>query len=137
MRHIFSVILLLVAFGAELRAQASSGNPPPAGTRKQIATIIYSGLGGAVLGLSTLSFYGRPQEKLENIAIGLALGIITGAVVTTYGATTNPDKFYGRDLQANHLSYERLLLSQREQALHWQQQKPNGDFHIDLWQADF
>src|SRR5580704_14870733 len=32
------------------------------GPRKQLATIIFAGLGGAILGLSTLSFYGRPQD---------------------------------------------------------------------------
>lgn len=65
------------------------------GPRKQLATIIYAGLGGAVLGLSTLSFYGRPQDKLANIAIGFAVGVIVGTSVVTYNAATNPDEFYG------------------------------------------
>lgn len=60
------------------------------GPRKQMATIIFSGLGGAILGLSTLSFYGRPQDKLSNIAVGFALGIIIGTVYTTYNAATKP-----------------------------------------------
>lgn len=75
----------------------SEDAPPPSGTRRQMATIVFSGLAGAVLGLSTLSFYGRPQDRLSNIAIGFAIGIITGSVLVTYGATTNPDEFYGRD----------------------------------------
>jgi hypothetical protein len=68
------------------------------GPRRQMATIIYSGLGGAVLGLSTLSFYGRPQEKLSNIAIGFALGIIAGTTYVTYQAATNPNQFYSSKL---------------------------------------
>jgi hypothetical protein len=60
-----------------------------------LATIIYAGLGGAVLGLSTLSFYGRPQDKLSNIAVGFAVGVITGTIAVTYSAATNPDEFYG------------------------------------------
>ena len=64
------------------------------GPRRQIATIVYCGLGGAVLGLSTLSFYGRPQDKLTNIALGFGAGIIIGAVYMTYQAATKPDEFY-------------------------------------------
>ncbi len=68
----------------------SSGGP-----RRQLATILFAGLGGAVLGLSTLSFYGRPQEKLANIAIGFAGGVILGTTYVTYRAATNPSEFYG------------------------------------------
>lgn len=31
------------------------------------------------LGVSTLSFYGRPQARMGNVAYGTALGIIIGA----------------------------------------------------------
>lgn len=66
------------AFGQEQEVRRVSG------PRRQLATIIFAGLGGAVLGLSTLSFYGRPQEKLSNIAVGFALGVIVGTVMVTY-----------------------------------------------------
>jgi hypothetical protein len=49
-----------------------------------------AGIAGAILGLSTLSFYGRPQDKLSNIAIGFAIGVIGGAVYTTYKAASAP-----------------------------------------------
>ena len=65
------------------------------GPRRQLATILFAGLGGAVLGLSTLSFYGRPQDKLSNIAIGFAAGVIVGTTYVTYKAATNPTEFYG------------------------------------------
>lgn len=64
------------------------------GTRRQLATIIFAGLSGAILGLSTLSFYGRPQDHLSNIAVGFALGVITGAIFTTYKAATKPYETY-------------------------------------------
>lgn len=67
------------------------------GPRKQLATIVFAGLGGAILGLSTLSFYGRPQEKLNNIAIGFAFGIMAGTALVTYKAATNPSELYGHD----------------------------------------
>lgn len=47
-------------------------------TRRGIATVMFCGLGGAVLGLSTLSFYGKPEEKIGNIYLGLGLGLIAG-----------------------------------------------------------
>lgn len=78
--------------------------------RRQITTIIFSGLAGAVLGLSTLSFYGRPQEKLSNIAMGFAVGVITGTVITTYQTATRPydyiDVFYQekKDRKLNYLA---------------------------------
>ena len=67
------------------------------GPRKQLGTIVFAGLAGAILGLSTLSFYGRPQDKLSNIALGFAFGVITGAVFTTYKAATDPKDFYNLD----------------------------------------
>ena len=64
------------------------------GTRKQLATIVFAGLAGAILGLSTLSFYGRPQDHLSNIAIGFAVGVIGGAIFTTYRVATKPYDAY-------------------------------------------
>lgn len=63
------------------------------GPRRQVATIVFAGLAGAILGLSTLSFYGRPQEKMLNIAYGAAVGIIIGASYTTYKAATLPRRY--------------------------------------------
>lgn len=60
-------------------------------TRSSIAKIIYAGLGGAVIGLSTLSFYGEPQDHMGNVAIGFAAGIIGGALYVTYSSVAmNP-----------------------------------------------
>lgn len=81
-------------------AEAQTPRPPVAsrssgrGPQKQIATIVMSGLAGAMLGMSTLSFYGRPQDNLTNIAVGFAVGIIIGTTYTTYQATTQTREFY-------------------------------------------
>lgn len=89
------------------------------GPRKQIATIVFAGLAGAILGLSTLSFYGRPQDKLSNIAIGFAIGIISGTVYTTYQATTRPQSLYESHLieteswqQLGQLDHQELRFEQ-------------------------
>ena len=105
----FSVAFALVTSVASA-SWAQTAPPPPvqqppgqgeqkgnalSGPRKQLATIVFAGLGGAVLGLSTLSFYGRPQDNLRNIAIGFAMGIMVGTMLVTYKATTNPQELYG------------------------------------------
>jgi hypothetical protein len=46
--------------------------------RRNVATVMFAGLGGAVLGLSTLSFYGEPQDHIGNIWLGLGIGAIAG-----------------------------------------------------------
>lgn len=100
-------IALIVCFCQQGWAQASGaaaglgqekGKSSLTGPRKQLATIVFAGLGGAILGLSTLSFYGRPQDKLSNIAIGFAFGVIGGTVLVTYKAATNPSELYGEQL---------------------------------------
>jgi hypothetical protein len=68
-----------------------------AGPRRHLSKIVFAGVAGALLGLSTLSFYGRPQERLSYIPIGFAIGVIAGTVFTTYRAATEPKDFYGFD----------------------------------------
>jgi hypothetical protein len=75
-----------------------SNSEKVSGPKKQLSTIVFAGVAGAILGLSTLSFYGRPQDKLSNIAVGFAIGVISGAIYTTYNAATKPRDFY-RDSQ--------------------------------------
>ena len=93
------VFLVCMSFATTGFAQATGPDGenarPISGPRKQLATIIFAGLGGAILGLSTLSFYGRPQDKLSNIAIGFAVGVIAGTSYVTYKAATNPTELYG------------------------------------------
>lgn len=74
--------------------------------RRSVATIMFAGLAGAVLGMSTLSFYGEPQEHINNIWLGLAMGAMGGtayvlnqsrAVATTnMTAPQNPNQVMAR-----------------------------------------
>lgn len=96
-KRVFCSILILGFLSLSLSPQAygqGTNYQQPAGPKRQLATIIFAGLGGAVLGLSTLSFYGRPQDKLNNIAIGFAIGVISGTIYTTYQTATRPRSFY-------------------------------------------
>ena len=94
-RIILSCVICLAVIFQSLPVHAQvDGNNTARGPRKRINYIVVAGLGGAVLGLSTLSFYGRPQDKLANIAIGFAFGVIAGTIMTTYQAASDPKDFY-------------------------------------------
>lgn len=94
--NLVALVMSLCLFSTSFAqtAQGEEKTKTSGGPRKQLATIIFAGLGGAVLGLSTLSFYGRPQDNLSNIAVGFAVGVIAGTVIVTYRAATNPAEFY-------------------------------------------
>lgn len=85
----FGLIFAPQAFAQKAKNQANMSGPS-----KHLSTIVFAGVAGAVLGLSTLSFYGRPQEKLTHIAIGAAIGIIGGAMYSTFKAATEPKDYY-------------------------------------------
>lgn len=89
-------LTLITSFHQVAFAQASGSTKNKQSTngpRKQLTIILFSGIAGAILGLSTLSFYGRPQDKLNNIAYGFAVGIIVGAGYSAYTVTSSPHEF--------------------------------------------
>ena len=63
-------------------------------TKRDVLTIGGLGLGGAVLGLSTLAFVDDPRDNLKNIAIGGAVGIILGVGVVAYSHATEGNLYY-------------------------------------------
>jgi hypothetical protein len=77
--------------------------------RTKLAKSVFSGLAGAILGLSTLSFYGKPEEHLSNIISGFGIGLVLGAAYITYetavdlnsgsnvNANSNPELWFNRD----------------------------------------
>lgn len=94
------ILMAPAAFGADPKKD-KAGQSTTQGPRRHLATIVFAGLAGAILGLSTLSFYGRPQDRLSNIAVGFAIGVISGTIYTTFKAATEPKDFYStRDASA-------------------------------------
>lgn len=83
MKKLFLVALIALSIcqvsSAQMQAQAST-NSELIGFRRGLATVMLAGLGGAILGLSTLSFYGDPQEHVGNIWTGLAVGSLGGGL---------------------------------------------------------
>lgn len=129
------VLCFLLAFQFSLtpamaQSPRTKGVTTSSGPRKQLATIIFSGLAGAILGLSTLSFYGRPQDHLSNMGVGLALGIIAGTTYTTWQAATRPREFYGSQLgrfdNADRRVWSEIELAQSASRLSPPKQVPVG-----------
>lgn len=87
--RIFALAVILV-FSQMSFAQADRA------VKRSVAAILFSSLGGAILGLSTLSFYGEPQEHTGNIAVGALVGFAGGVSYVLYDslqplATSNQD----------------------------------------------
>ncbi|MGZ3774592.1 MAG: hypothetical protein ACXVCY_01250 [Pseudobdellovibrionaceae bacterium] len=55
--------------------------------KRNAATVLFASLGGAILGLSTLSFYGEPQEHTNNITLGALLGFSAGLGYVVYNSS--------------------------------------------------
>lgn len=80
-RKAFFMIFVTVPFlCSQVRAQESSSK----NIRRNVAAVLFSTLGGAVLGLSTLPFYGEPQEHTDNINVGALVGFVAGVGYVTY-----------------------------------------------------
>lgn len=95
MRRTLTSLFVTLALLTSPLASAADATPTSHGTHRHLTNIVFSGLAGAILGLSTLSFYGRPQDRLNNIAVGFAIGVIGGTIYTTYKAAAEPRDFYG------------------------------------------
>ena len=58
--------------------------------KRGVAAVMFSTIGGAVLGLSTLSFYGKPQEHTDNITVGALIGLVAGVGYVVYDSNRQP-----------------------------------------------
>ena len=84
-RFVVTVFTLTIISTNSVSAQTT---PMESNFKSKLATVIFVGLGGAVLGLSTLSFYGEPEEHISNITTGFALGILAGTSYVVYDSAT-------------------------------------------------
>jgi len=78
MKKLILIVVCTLFVSQNLFAQTSTVSGL-SGFRRSLATVMFAGLGGAVLGLSTLSFYGEPQDHIGNIWTGLAIGVLGGS----------------------------------------------------------
>jgi hypothetical protein len=104
-------------------------------TQNDILLVAGAGAGGAVLGLSTLSFYERPSKNLSNIWTGAAIGIIAGVVFVAYTSAQKGSEelvtlnsstdFSTSERGIWHLSAQPVLTSQ------------SVSFSTQIWQTTF
>lgn len=55
-------------------------------TQQDILLVGAMGAGGAILGLSTLSFYDTASKHISNIWTGAAIGVIAGVIFVAYNS---------------------------------------------------
>ncbi len=72
------------------QAAASPTTGSPLEVKNAVGTVLLAGMVGGVLGLSTLSFYDRPQDNIRNIYFGAGGGMILATIYMTLTVATNP-----------------------------------------------
>ena len=75
-------------------AQIEGNNPVVHDAINDAYIVGGSGVVGAVLGLSTLSFVEKPGDHLKNIVVGGAIGIIIGVSVVAWGQANKSRQNY-------------------------------------------
>lgn len=92
---------------------------------KDVFTVIGTGIGGAVLGLSTLSFAEEPKDNLKNVVTGAAIGIILGVGIVAYKAATKNTQQY------NENAYHQIDLKDfsTNERLRWHENKVAASFY--------
>jgi hypothetical protein len=66
-------------------------------TQNDLVLVGAAGVGGAIIGLSTLSFVDKPSKSVSNIWTGAALGIIAGVIFVAYNSAARGSE----DLQSS------------------------------------
>lgn len=89
-----TLILIALTIGHSSMSLAQQSQQSGKSFKRGVATILFSTLGGAVLGLSTLSFYGDPEEHTENISTGALLGLLAGSGYLVYDSSRPPQGSY-------------------------------------------
>ncbi|ATH08796.1 hypothetical protein BIY24_12815 [Halobacteriovorax marinus] len=84
-------LILMTAFSLSLAPSAMAQEGESSILQESVGdltTVAAIGLGGAILGLSTLSFTEEPKDHLKNILVGGAIGIIAGVGIVAWQQAT-------------------------------------------------
>lgn len=122
---IFVTLILLVIQPTATLAKDEAPNGLVDDSIRDMSIVFGTGLAGAVLGLSTLSFVDEPSKHTKNIAVGGAIGIVIGvAAVVFYQASKTT---ISQEQQALPLSAEQFAsISKKEfQESHREKTLPN------------
>lgn len=96
---IFQLLTLNLSFAQEDNA---GGDDIIKNTQNDIMLVGAAGAGGAILGLSTLSFYDKASNHIANVWTGAAIGIIVGVIFVAYNSAQKGQE----ELVGSHSSEE-------------------------------
>jgi len=88
LNKLLSLTLALFIVINPIAGYAQESTDPLDEPLRDISIVLGTGVMGAILGLSTLSFVEEPDEHLKNIAIGGAIGIVIGVGVVVFSQAT-------------------------------------------------
>lgn len=90
-------ILLSGTFVSNAYSQDGDEDDIIKSTQNDIMLIGAAAAGGAILGLSTLSFVDKPSKHISNIWTGAAIGVIAGVIFVAYNSAQKSSE----DLQSS------------------------------------
>ena len=88
--------LFSLAFAPTVFAQDAGADDILGQSMGDLMIVGGAGAGGALLGLSTLSFVEEPGKHLKNVVAGAAIGIIVGVGVVAYMQATKSHDIYNQ-----------------------------------------
>ncbi len=104
------------------------------GAKSDMTLILALGAGGAILGLSTLSFVETPKDHLKNILVGGAIGIIIGVGVVAWRQATASKEYMGANMLEEN---SKLFSSVERQNWHYENhQQNNVSMPIDTFKLE-
>lgn len=80
------IIFQLLTLNVAVAQEEGSEDDIIKNTQNDILIVAGAGVGGAVLGLSTLSFYDKASKHISNVWTGAAIGIIAGVIFVAYSS---------------------------------------------------
>lgn len=104
-------------------------------TQNDIILVGVAGAAGAILGLSTLSFYDKPSPHISNVWTGAAIGVIAGVIWVAYNSATENQEHLTSQVPSEGFS--------TEERAGWHSEKSNVltmssvQFGTQFWQTTF
>ncbi len=112
-KHVFFSLAMLLTFSLST-VQAEEGYEIIDESLQDLNVVMGTGLGGAVLGLSTLSFVEKPSEHLKNVILGASLGIIIGVGIVAFSqANKSKDRYFENASSEEFSTSERFAWHQK------------------------
>jgi len=78
MKTIVATLVIVMVLCAQNSSAQSGTAQANRNIKRNIATVLFASIGGGILGLSTLSFYDKPEDHTNNITMGALLGFVAG-----------------------------------------------------------